>query len=188
MVLEVNILDAQADAFHEAQAAAVEELGHQFVGAVQAVQELPDLFAGEDGGEAFGSFGRGEEDGVNLFVEDLAVEEEDCAEGLVLGGGGDISFHSEVGQEGLDFWGTHIGGMAFVVEEDEAAHPVHVGLFGAVGVVFESEDLAELIQKFFGHRFDSLWKGVVILSNLCYLGGQRHNYSIIFGNCKKTAV
>ncbi len=38
---------------------AVEELGHQFVNAVQVAQEAEDLVAGEDGGEAFGPFGRG---------------------------------------------------------------------------------------------------------------------------------
>jgi hypothetical protein len=38
------------------------------------VQEAADLVPGEDGGEALGPFGRGEEDGVNLFVEDFAVE------------------------------------------------------------------------------------------------------------------
>jgi hypothetical protein len=51
----------------------LEELSHQFVNAVQVVQEAADLVPGEDGGEALGPFGRGEEDGSNLFVEDFAV-------------------------------------------------------------------------------------------------------------------
>jgi len=108
-----------------------------------------DLVPGEDGGEALGTFGRGEEDGVNLFVEDFAVEEENGTEGLVLGGGGDVPFHGQVGQEGLDFGGAHLGGVAFAAEEDEAAHPVHVGLFGAVGIMLEPEDFPELVQQFF---------------------------------------
>ena len=37
------------------------------------------------------------------------------------------------------------------MEEDEAAHPVHVGLFGTVGVMLEPEDLPELVQKFLRH-------------------------------------
>ncbi len=41
-------------------------------------------------------------------MEDLAVEEEEGREGLVLGGGGDVSFHGEVGEEGLDFGGAPI--------------------------------------------------------------------------------
>jgi hypothetical protein len=139
-VFKIHILDAQADALHQAQAGAVEKLRHEFVDAVQVVQEAADLVPGEDGGEALGPFGRGEEDGVNLFVEDFAVEEKNGAEGLVLGGGGDVPFHGQVGQEGLDFGGAHLGGVAFVVEEDEAAHPVHVGLFGAVGIMLEPQD------------------------------------------------
>jgi len=121
------------------------------------VQGAADLVPGEDGGEALGPFGRGEEDGVNLFVEDFAVKEEDGTEGLILGGGGDVPLHSQVGQEGLDpspgsgqrFGGAHLGGVAFAVEEDEAAHPVHAGLFDAVGIMFEPEDLPELVQQFF---------------------------------------
>jgi hypothetical protein len=38
-VLKINVLDSQADAFHQAQAGAVEELGHQFVNAVEVVDE-----------------------------------------------------------------------------------------------------------------------------------------------------
>jgi hypothetical protein len=41
--------------------------------------------------------------------------------------------------------------VAFVVEEDEAAHPVHVGLFGAVEIMLEPEDFPELVQKFLRH-------------------------------------
>jgi hypothetical protein len=98
-----------------------------------------------------GPFGQGEEDGVNLFVEDFAVEEENGAEGLILGGGGDVPFHGQMGQEGLDFGGAHLGGVALVVEEEEAAHPVQVGLFGAVEIMLEPEDFPELVQQFLRH-------------------------------------
>ena len=70
-VCKIHVLDVQADALHPAQAGAVERLGHQFVDAVQVVQEAADLVPGEDGGETLGPFGRGEEDGINLFVEDF---------------------------------------------------------------------------------------------------------------------
>jgi len=70
-VFKIHVLDAQADALHQAQAGAVEKLSYQFVDAVQAVQEAADLVPGEDGGETLGPFGRGEEDGINLFVEDF---------------------------------------------------------------------------------------------------------------------
>lgn len=49
-----------------------------------------------------------------------------------------------VGQEGADFGGAHpslrsghrFGGVAFVMEENEVTHPVYVGLFGAVRIMF----------------------------------------------------
>ena len=90
-------------------------------------------------------------------MDDFAIEEEDGGEGLVLGRGGDIAFMGEVEEESLDpstgsgqrFLGAHLAGMAFVVEKNEAAHPVDVSLFGAVGVVLGAQDVTSLIEKFF---------------------------------------
>jgi len=56
-------------------------------------------------------------------------------ERLVLGGGGNLAFGCEVGDESLYFLGAHVFGMALLVEEYVAFDPIHVGLFGAVGVV-----------------------------------------------------
>jgi hypothetical protein len=95
----------------------------------------------------WGGWGAGGLDGgVEGAVEDLAVEEEEGAEGLVLGGGGDVVIDGEVGEEGLDLGGAHIGGVFFAVKEDEAYDPVDVGLFGAEGVVFEAEFVSHLIE------------------------------------------
>ena len=35
------------------------------------------------------------------------------------------------------------------VEEDVAFDPLQVGLFGAEGIVFEAEDVADLVKEFF---------------------------------------
>ena len=122
-VFEVEVFNAQAEAFHEAQAGAVEELGHEFAWSGHVVDDGEGFVMGEDGGEAFGTFGSGEEDdGLEVFVQDFAVEEEDGGEGLILGGGGDVAFGGEVSKEGLDFRDVHFDGVAFLVEEDEAAH------------------------------------------------------------------
>ena len=95
---------------------------------------------GEDDGEGFGFFGAddiGRE--FDLFVEDMAVEEEDGAECLVLGGSGDVLFDSEMGKEVLYFSDAHVFRVAFMMKEDVAFDPILVGLFGAVGIVFEAE-------------------------------------------------
>ena len=140
-VLEVQIFNAEADTFHQAQAGAVQDLRHEFVCASELVEDADGLCAGEDGGQSFGTFGAGEEDGFNFLMEDFAVEKEDGAEGLVLGGGGDVPFGGEVDDVGADLVGAHLGGMFFMMEKDEAAHPVEVGFLGAVGIVFGAQGI-----------------------------------------------
>jgi len=53
-------------------------------------------------------------------------------------------------EEGFDFGCGHGGGVAEFVEADEACDPVDVGLFGADGVVFEAQRIADLIEQFPG--------------------------------------
>jgi len=150
-VVEIDILDAQADAIHQTQAAAVEQLSHEFVDALKLGDDAQDFIAGQDGGKTFGAFGAGEEDGFDVFMEHFAVEEEDSRESLVLGGGGDVPFGGEVGEEGLNFGCAHLCRVAFLVKEDVAPDPIQVGFFGAVGVVFEADGFAQLFEEFFCH-------------------------------------
>lgn len=150
-VAEVYVFDAEADAFHEAESAAVEDFCHELGDAAHVGDEGAGFGRGEDDGEGFGFFGADDVGGrVNFDLEDMTVEEEDGAECLVLGGGGDVFFDGEVGDEGLDFGGAHVFGVAFVVEEDVAFDPVFVGLFGAVGVVFGADGGGDEVHEFWG--------------------------------------
>lgn len=74
-----------------------------------------------------------------------------------MGGGGDVAFDGEVGEEGFDFRFSHIFKMAFVVKEYEAADPLNVAFFGAIGVVFNSEGVADLVKEFFWVGLWVLW-------------------------------
>lgn len=78
-------------------------------------------------------------------MQDFAVKEEEGAEGLVLGRGGDVAGDGEVSEELFDFTGAHLVGMAFVVVEDEAFDPVGIRFFGADGVMFEADGGADLV-------------------------------------------
>lgn len=150
VVAEVDVFDAQAQAFHQAQARAIEQLGHEPGNAVHAVEDGAGFLGGEDGGQGFGFFGAKDVGGdFDGGFENVAVEKEDSAEGLVLGGGGDVLFDGEVGEELLDFLESHISGVAFVVKEDVAFYPFAVGLFGAVGVVFDADGFGDLVEEFF---------------------------------------
>jgi hypothetical protein len=83
-----------------------------------------------------------------VFMQHLSVNEKQCTVGLILGAGGSIFIHSQVGKKSLDFGSAHLGGVAFVMEEDEAVHPVHVRGLGAIGIRFEPQDFAQLVEKF----------------------------------------
>jgi len=63
------------------------------------------------------------------------------------GEGGDLLIYGQVGEKGLDFGVAHLGGMAFVVEQDVAPDPVHVGFLGADGIPAQAEGLAEAVGE-----------------------------------------
>jgi len=54
-----------------------------------------------------------------------------------------VFIDGEVGEEGFDFGAAHFVGVALVVEQDEASDPIHVSVFGADGVVFEAQGVAD---------------------------------------------
>jgi len=81
--------------------------------------------------------------GLQLNSEDIAIEEEEGIEGLVLGGGGDVPVHGQVGEKGLDFGRAHVIGVALVMEQDVTPDPVQVSGFGANGVMFEADGVVD---------------------------------------------
>src|SRR5215470_5869158 len=70
-----------------------------------------------------------------LNAEDLAIEEEQRVEGLVLGGRRDTVTNSECRQEGRDLRGPHLGRMALAMEEDVTLDPMDVWLLSPPAVV-----------------------------------------------------
>ncbi len=123
-------------------------MGHEFPDSFEAVEDEADFLPGENGRDVFGAFDGRKEDGVDVYVKDFTVEEEDGADGLVLGGGGDMLFAGKVGEEFPNFGGTHIIRVAFAMKEDVAFGPVRVGLLGAVGGMFKAQGVAHLVEEF----------------------------------------
>ena len=121
-------------------------------------EDALDLGPGENDGQTFILAGAQGVDAGQFDVQHLVIEEEDGLHGYVLGAGRDVTFDSEVREEGFDLGGAQVTGMGNdavgpLVEEDEAGHPVDVGLFGAVRVMFDAHDVARLIEQFgFSHR------------------------------------
>lgn len=79
----------------------------------------------------------------------MPVEEENGAERLVLGGGGEVSFNDQVGDKLIDFGNAHLAGVALVVVQDKLAHPIEVGFLGAARVLFHLQHFAVLVEELF---------------------------------------
>lgn len=117
------------------------------MGAWHQANQPQRFFLCQHGGQAFGLSGAQR---VNRrargLPEPFPAQEEQSAEGLILGGGRHVLCDGQMGEESLDLCATQLPGMLFVMEEDKAPDPVHAGLFGINGVVFEPEDLTHLID------------------------------------------
>jgi hypothetical protein len=147
--VEIDVLDAEAEAFHEAEAGAVKEPGEELVGAGHGGKEAVGFLASHDYRKALRAFGADELiHPLKGLVEDFVIEKDKGVEGLVLGGGGDFLVYGEVGEKGLDLGSAHFAWMPFLMEEDVALDPEDVDFLGAEGVVFDAEDFANLVEEF----------------------------------------
>ena len=57
MLTKIEVLNPQSQAFREAEAASIEELGHQSVATGEAVENLGNFFSGQNCRQVFGSAG-----------------------------------------------------------------------------------------------------------------------------------
>lgn len=118
-------------------------------------ENLLNLPFGQDGGQALGVFGtQSLQWNGDVLVQNFSIEKQERTVSLVLAGCGYLFVHRQMGKKGFDFNGTHLSGMTLLVEEDIPLNPIHVGLLCAIGVVFETESLTNLIKQFWGLGVD----------------------------------
>ncbi len=83
-------------------------------------------------------------------MEDLAVEEQQGVERLILSRGTDAPLNCQVAEEELDLlFGSAVELLALlhVVEFDVSADPLAVTALGADGVMLETQDLPDLVHE-----------------------------------------
>ena len=140
-----DVVDGEAEALAEPEAAAIDELEWGAVTAQADVpEELTDLLAGEDGrkGVVIPGANSGEE-GPIVVVEKIDEEEASGGDGLAEGLGLPVllKFYEEdiVAQLGFGEGGGITGEVGL-----EKAHLAVIGVPGAIGVVAEREEIREL--------------------------------------------
>ena len=86
VAVEVDIGDPEFEAFFESEAGAIEEARDEFGDAFQVIEDCRDFCAGKDSWDAFWAVSADDiRDSTEVFLDDFAIEEQDCIEGLILG-------------------------------------------------------------------------------------------------------
>ena len=147
-IAEVDVFDAKAKTFEEAQSAPIKEMGHETVVAF----ELGENGAGLGSRENDGQLGRAPDpldsgNKLELPFEHLLIKEKKRAEGLILSRRGDMAVDGEMAQEGRDLFLAHIGWVLLVVEKDISPNPLHIELFGPEAVALDAEMPANAVEQ-----------------------------------------
>ena len=95
--VEVEALNAEVDALHQAQATAVEQQSDQTVRWLELSEDGLSLGVGEDDGDVAVAFGANHAIELAEFAaENVSEEEQEGIKNLVLGGGGHALPHGQV--------------------------------------------------------------------------------------------
>ncbi len=148
LAIEVDVLDPKLQHLHQPETAGVDERGGEGGRAAHAFEDRRDFRWREDHGDALGQLGSGcPLQAFQFAAEDGAIEEQDGAESLILGGRRDAKARGQGFEESRDLGLGHGVGVAPAVENDKAADPEDVGLLGARRVVTGTDGLAHSIQQ-----------------------------------------
>lgn len=112
IAVKIQILNPEANAFHEPEATPVKDFSHQQVGSRQPGHDALNFGLRHDGRGAYVPFSF---DGFNLFfkrlVEYTALQKDDCVQGLSLSGSRYLTFDCQVTQPRFDMPFAHLGGV-----------------------------------------------------------------------------
>ena len=145
-ISKIDILDPEPKTFQQAQTASVKEVCHNPVISLQMSENGASFGSRKDDGKLGWAANPLDSDKFELPIEHLLEEKEERAQSLVLGGRGDVSLHRQISKEGSDLLLAHFVGVAFMMEEDEAADPIDVSLLGADAVMFDPQMPANAVE------------------------------------------
>jgi len=157
VLTEVHVLEAQAGACQQAQAAAVEPPRHEGVPARHGGAQPLDLRLCEHGGQPWVACASDRGDrGRKERVQDIPGEKNQGVQGLLLGGGRHLARGGTVGEQARHLHGPEPvrRGLAAAAMEI-ATYPVAISLRGAVGVVRRAAHLrtwARSVRPGFGRN------------------------------------
>jgi hypothetical protein len=180
--IEVDVLHPQPQGLQESETRTIQQARHHGGRPLQLRQNPPNLGAGEDDRESPGlhrphhAIDVGQRD-----PEDVAVEEEEGGQRLVLRRGCHPARGGQVGEKGPDLVNAHLLRMPLAVVEHVPTNPSRVRLFGAAAEVPQTAGLPHLVEQPGSHGLAShrnageraKWNDLAHSMLPCY-GGLRH--------------
>ncbi len=149
VAVQVDIGDAEAEAFFEAESGPIEERGDEAGWALELVDDFDGLVFCKHGGDAFGAVGADDvADSAEISFDDFSVEEQDCIECLILCRCSHVFVSGEIREERFYFFLSHIFWVFLPKMENESFNPVEIGVFGPFGEVFEADMIADDVEEF----------------------------------------
>ena len=85
---------------------------------------------------------------VEFSFEHLLVKKQQCAESLVLSGGGDALFNGEMSEKFGDFFLAHFLGVTFAMKQDVTTDPIDICLLGTDRIMFYPQVPADAVEQF----------------------------------------
>jgi hypothetical protein len=147
-VLEIEVLDAQVQAFGDAHAGAVEQPGQQALLTLKQRQHACHFSHRQHHRQTRRAVRTA--DGLHprqVLPEHLLVQEQQRRKRLPVRGDRYLPIGRQPGQKGLNLGLPHLARVAHVMEAHERAHPMDVGLLGTYAVVKIANPLTHLVQQ-----------------------------------------
>jgi hypothetical protein len=155
MLGEIDVFYAEPQTFHQSQAGAVEQVGHQLIGTGDVPNHPHGLFLGQNRRQAFGLWGPDSVGSVERLPEHVTAEEQRSAEDLILGRRRGLLMNGQVRPTRLDFRAGHLVGIAFVLEENLPFNPGDIGFRPTNRLVLEPHGIAHGGKTF----LRTVWQG-----------------------------
>jgi hypothetical protein len=142
-------VNAQPHTLHEPKPAAVKQSCHQPLHSMQMREKLAHFVACKHNWQARRPLCTLDvAQPTDLLLGHLFVKKKQRAERLILRWSSDMDIACQMRQEFGQLLLRHLGGMAFVVEENEAPNPIYIHLLCPDAEMLSSDYISDLIQQF----------------------------------------
>ena len=143
----IHILDSEPHALHQAQPGAREQTRHEGGHVTELGEHRVGFLTGKDRGETLRALRAFHIVQVwKRLFEDVPVQKQEGMQGAVLGGGGDLLVECQVDEKGADLRGSHVCGVALLVQEEKPFDPTERGDCRAIAPMPEPQDQSYLVE------------------------------------------